>query len=368
MIPVRAYPPAIEAAWAQCALPFGGVRNYFADARTRAAYGNFFLPQSWVRTRLALAESLELGGWTPPKNPRILDIGAGLGACGFAAAALLRERGGIEAAHITALDRSTNALAALARFAAENAAALDGVASVRTIAGDLKKRLCAARRDGETYDLAIAGFAFNELWAGETPAARAACLLKTAERLAPNGLLLVLEPALKETALALQETSDLIAETHALVRVAPAAADFPCPLRTRGKYWAHDVRVWNPPDTLRTLNARLWRDVGVLKFHWAAWSNRPVSPPEPPKDTRLRLRLCTPFAELKGRFECAGIAADGRLVRAELPTRGLDKPTVKSLSKIERGDTLFLRDVQTLAEDRVRLPSPEAIARRYSPL
>ena len=61
--------------------------DYFADPRLLAAYGVFFVPQSFTRTSIALAQTCGLRGWKPSSQiPAILDLGSGPGSCGVAAA------------------------------------------------------------------------------------------------------------------------------------------------------------------------------------------------------------------------------------------------------------------------------------------
>ncbi|MEY3853924.1 MAG: hypothetical protein RI910_2904 [Verrucomicrobiota bacterium] len=68
--------------------------DYFADPRLLAAYGVFFLPQSFTRTSFALAQVCGLRAWRPSSRiPTILDLGSGPGSCGVAAAYRLREAG-----------------------------------------------------------------------------------------------------------------------------------------------------------------------------------------------------------------------------------------------------------------------------------
>src|SRR5262245_42511074 len=88
--------------------------DYAASEESRIAYGLLFFPQTWVRTRFALAEAVEARGWRPARPQTvILDLGAGLGAAGFSAAQFLVARGLADRARILAVDRSKAALDAL---------------------------------------------------------------------------------------------------------------------------------------------------------------------------------------------------------------------------------------------------------------
>ncbi len=382
--PIRAYPDWLEQAWlkrfdaraqtletAVQALSdrftvgrAGKFDDYFADKNALAAYGCFFFPQSWARARIALAEVLELRGWNGGENPKILDVGAGPGASGIAASQLLRERGGAKTVRITGLDHSPRALECFAGLIRENQQHLSGISFEKSIARSLPVFLKKQAEEEGPYDLIIAGFALNEVWGGMDVEGRVAYILRLKRMLVPGGLLLVLEPALRETATALQEVSDAVSQKKLLHRWGPYWGEFPCPVLGGAKYWPHEVRVWAPPPSLKDANRHLWRQIGELKFHWAAWSDR-LSRPLPSEP--VPMRLSTPFAKLKGRFEWAGVLQDGRLVRCDMPLRGLDRAVVDECEKIERGDTLFLSAHETLEENRWRMPSPESIARRYSP-
>lgn len=339
--------------------------DYFASAETRSAYGLFFSPQSFVRTQLVLDELTRLRGWCCPKEVRILDVGAGLGACGMAAALFLRDQCGAQSVRLSALDHSPRALEDIQRCLRENAAEFSGITLENTFARKLPDFLKKAPVGQQGYDVIVAGFAFNELWGHGDLAENRQLIDQLGDHLSENGLLVVLEPALKETALALQAVSDLMAaEPRRLLRWGPYWGNFPCPLRAQGKYWAHEVRRWNPPESLRQLNRRLWREIGELKFHWAAWGRRPA----PAADTTAHvLRLSTPFSKLKGRFEGAGVTPDGAHIRIDLPLKTLDKQSLDRCEQFERGDTLFLASVEVLEPTRWRIPSPEAITRHYCP-
>ena len=187
--------------------------DYFADPRLLAAYGVFFLPQSFTRTSFALAQTCGLRGWKPASaRPSILDLGSGPGSCGVAAAYRLRQAGHTHV-DLHGIDKSPSALAAMEAFAR---ATLGDAITAKTRIGDASRP--ETWPEGP-FDLIIAGFVLNEMpqldqvamirWFGELKA-----------RLAPGGLILILEPALRITAERLQKLSDFLAGGD-MTRIAP---------------------------------------------------------------------------------------------------------------------------------------------------
>jgi SAM-dependent methyltransferase len=359
--------------------------DYGANEEMALGYGLFYFPQNFVRTRLALAEAVELRGWRPQvagettRPVRVLDLGAGAGAAGLGAAMLLHERGLAEAVELTAVDHSADNLARLVSLAREKSARLPGL-RVRTVA---QNALEWARNDGpreaEAFDLVVVGFALNEMLpAAQGLGARLELVHRLRRSLSENGLVLILEPALRETAEPLQELSDALcgkgASSHGppIPRWGPYLGDHPCPLRAEKKFWNHEVRRWTPPGAMTVLNRKLWREIGELKFAYALHGR--VAPPELPEvfrtkakaPTELTVRLVSPFHLGKGGFMAAGVSAEGVKYTLDLPTRGLAKEEIARLEQIERGDVLALRDLKPLGAPRtMRLLTPAAIAARF---
>ncbi|MGA2052448.1 MAG: hypothetical protein ABSH19_03965 [Opitutales bacterium] len=362
-----------------------GFPDYGADEELATGYGLFYFPQSFVRTRLALAEAVELRGWRPfdgdgdGRTARVLDLGAGAGAAGLGAAMFLHERGLAEAVELTAVDHSADNLARLVALTREKAERLPGL-RVRTVAENaLEWVKRESPRGTEAFNLIVLGFALNEM----LPAAlglgpRLELLHQLRRSLSESGLLLVIEPALRETAEPLQELSDALcgkgASSHGppVPRWGPYLGDHGCPLRAEKKFWNHEVRRWTPPGAMTVLNRKLWREIGELKFAYALHGKQ--APPELPEVFRatakapeaLTVRLVSPFHLGKGGFVAAAVSADGVKYTLDLPTRGLAKEEIARLEQIERGDVLALRDLKALGAPRtMRLLTPTAIAARY---
>jgi SAM-dependent methyltransferase len=299
--------------------------DYFADPRLLAAYGVFFLPQSFTRTSIALAQTCGLRGWKPSNAiPAILDLGSGPGSCGVAAAYRLRQAG-IKKIKLHGVDKSPCALASMESFAQ---ATLGEDVETKTRIGDASRP--ETWPEGP-FDLIVAGFVMNEMpqldhaallrWFGELKA-----------RLAPGGLILILEPALRITAERLQKLSDEVA-SGAMTRIAPELDALPDPQLGPGEHWSHETRAWKAPASTEFVNRHLHRDLREVRFSFAAFSDAPLSP------LPLGLsRLISDVQIIKGLLRFITIR-EGAIESVEVPTRGLSKHEVKKLAAtFGRGD------------------------------
>ncbi|MEY4033064.1 MAG: hypothetical protein RL492_258 [Verrucomicrobiota bacterium] len=302
--------------------------DYFADPSLLAGYGVFFLPQSYTRTAFALSYALDFRGWRPPQDrARVLDLGSGPGSCGVSVAHRLLADGA-QRVSLHALDKSPSALVALEDFAE---ATLGKRVDVSTRVGDASR---PAAWPAETFDVIVAGFVLNELkeldadgmmrWVAE---------LK--RRLHPDGLLIILEPALRVTAERLQRLSDRVAAEGLLTRLGPDLDALPCPQLAQGLHWTHEARHWHAPASTEFVNRKLHRDLREVRFSFALFSNQ-VTPPLDP----AAVRVVSDVQIIKGMLRFIGIHR-GTLQTVEVPTRGLSKHEVKLLAEtFERGDII----------------------------
>lgn len=302
--------------------------DYFADPALVAAYGVFFLPQSFTRTSFALSYAMDLRGWRPPSDrARILDLGSGPGSCGVSVARRLLDDGAHRVS-LHGLDKSPSALVALESFAR---ATLGGRADVTTRVGDASR---ATSWPDETYDVIVAGFVMNELKDLDADGLmRWVADLK--RRLHPDGLLIILEPALRITAERLQRLSDRVAAEGLLTRVGPDLDALPCPQLAQGLHWTHEARRWVAPASTEFVNRRLHRDLREVRFSFAAFSGQSLPTPD-----SGAVRVASDVQIIKGMLRFIGIH-HGALQTVEVPTRGLSKHDVKLLAAtFERGDVV----------------------------
>lgn len=300
--------------------------DYFSDNELLSAYGLFFLPQSFVRTTYALRFITEARQWKAPNSPiRILDLGSGPGSCGVACAHYFKELG-VKELELNALDHSATALAALEPFAE---AVLGNEYNVKTRIGDAHR---ADTWPEGPFDIIIAGFVLNEMKSLNQPAL-VEWVESMKDRLTPEGLILILEPALKITSQRLQKLSDEIAAHEIVTRIGPELDAHPCPQLADGVHWSHEVRHWQIPSTTEFINRKLHRDLRDVRFSFAAFSDQTI-----PRLESSAIRIVSDIQIIKGLLRFIGVQ-NGQLQTIEVSTRGISKHDVKLLAaKFERGD------------------------------
>jgi ribosomal protein RSM22 (predicted rRNA methylase) len=327
-----------------------------AAAALLAARLLFFGPSDAPKAGVALGE-LAAAGVLPARRPlRVLDAGAGVGAMTLGLLAFLREAGGPPALEVTALDGDGPALAL-------GAAALAAAASLAGAAARVVTRVADVRREEELpagpFDLVLAGSVLNELWPGapDRHARRAALAGALARRLAPDGALIVIEPALREVTRDLEEVRTLLLAAGLTV-FAPCPHAAVCPMLARERDWCHEARRLEPSPHLAALTRLTGLRQSEVRFAYltlrlggptlaaaraAAW--RTVSHPLPGKG-KTTLDLC----------------GDGRRVRVERLTRDRAAHN-EALDEAARGDLLSIDPLPGPGE-AVRLGGETRVERR----
>ena len=311
--------------------------RYGNDAEAQLAYGLFFFPQTYVRTRMVLQECRNAQRWTPPAGRplRILDLGAGPGA-GLLAAT--HELAGSDLS-LCALDHAAGSLATLREILEQQGQ------TVETREGQLLSPLPA----GDNWDLILCSFALNEAVEGTPDCDVPAWIRGMIQHLQPGGLLVILEPALDAAAERMEALRDQIAqEGHGCI-VAPCLHHLACPLRREKRGYCHEVRRWTLPDSVAYLNRHLFRDLQVLKFCFLAITNteRPAPTPDP-----AQARLVAPVDLQNGKLVTRGCASDGRLYTYELLTRHLSRAERDNVADMERGSRVRWPGLQPLKDGR----------------
>jgi SAM-dependent methyltransferase len=269
-------------------------------ARSRAGHRarmRFFLPRDLPKATRPMLELIARGFVPTKPELRLLDLGAGLGTTTLSVARALSLAGAETALAVLGVDDDPRALETFGRIVARP---IEGFAPVRleALAAHLPEALVGLRGP---FELVTIGLALNEL---DDPRG---LVERAGELLAPGGIVLILEPALRETTRALMGLRDAIARDGSLAVLGPCPHQAPCPMLARERDWCHDaVDVALP----KPLDA--WaRDAGLrddrATFAWLALGHvapagdahhRVVSHRLPSKG-KLELVVCTPGGALK---------------------------------------------------------------------
>lgn len=202
----------------------------------------FFLPRDLAKVQWPLIELDSVGALPHRETLRVLDLGAGLGAASLGIAQLAHSRGFAARLEVTGVDSDPDALALFDALAPH----CEGLPAVplrlTSCVADLTR--LPARLLEPRYDLIVLALALNELTgAGQAEALERsiALLLKLGSALSPQGALIVIEPALRETSRALQALRDRLAARRAAPFVfAPCVRAGPCPMLEHPRDWCHE--------------------------------------------------------------------------------------------------------------------------------
>lgn len=293
----------------------------YMDERVRlASYLLFYWPVSYAQARAML----RMGGITPRSGSvRVLDLGSGPSPCGLAAADHLA--GIASDAPLDAAARASLVACDPSALALETAGRLATAAGCDFAAVPGWDAAADAALPDDTFDLIVLGHVVNELWSGEPDriARRARLLERCFERLASDGALLILEPALLSTGRDALELRDALVSAGRRV-LAPCVRSGPCPALQSEGQTCHSDFAWDPPRTVRELSARTGLDKGLVKttgFVFAAGPTagegslrdaspdlfRVVSDPMVNKAGRVRYLICGE----RGRFPLSAKRGEG---------------------------------------------------------
>jgi SAM-dependent methyltransferase len=294
---------------------------YLANRKLRRQYEAEIAP----RTRAALDKILrQVGPERLGGVRRVLDLGAGTGAAG----ALIRERLG-PAVEVVSVDRVDTG---------------PGV-----VVADLRQRGRPRGVEGQ-FDLVVAAHLLNELGTSLDVTARAALVFSWGrELLAEQGLIVLLEPALRETSRELLEVRDRLVSAGFFV-VAPCLWQGPCPALARERDWCHDSAPW--PESEQAARAGQSRvDFSYLVLARAGETSR---------ERRLYRVVSDPIFE-KGRLRIWGCGPAGRQALVRLDRDRSE--TNGGLDEAARGDLIVAADTER-AGDGLRIGPTSRVERR----
>lgn len=276
----------------------------------------------------------------PPRPLRILDLGAGCGAQTVGLLAMLDRPGGGRPFLIDAMDRDGAALEILADLVREirERLGLGTGAEIRTASLDLAR----SAPPGQGYDLIVAGSLLNEL-----PGPRRLPLVRhLLGALDPRGLLVVLEPALRQTARSLHQLRDALVADPGPHLLAPCTHRGPCPMLDDPDDWCHERRTWDAPPGVRALAS-----AAGLRRHDLRWSYLALALAPDPRDSSPWRVVSDPLVS-KGKLELflCGPGGRKRAVRLNRDRSAANRP----FQRLRRGHLAWLSSYEQEGE-RIRI-------------
>ena len=125
--------------------------------------------------------------------------------------------------------------------------------------GDLGKQIVR----GGPYDLIIMANCLNELFSAsvDPSAERAAVVAQLLPFLAPHGTIMIVEPALRQTARALHQMRNHLLKQGLCTVYSPCLHEGACPALDHPDDWCHEERPWQTPPAIAAID----REVGFIK-------------------------------------------------------------------------------------------------------
>jgi hypothetical protein len=159
-------------------------------------------------------------------------------------------------------------------------------------------------------------------------------------RLNDQGIVIMIEPALKKFARRLMELRDVVADRRGIQVLLPCLHDGHCAmlsLNRRGE-WCHQSVSWSPPVFMRILNQGLDREIDRLKFSYLIMA----------KSARRRVRaynflVVSQLLKEKGKKRCFLCTPDQRveLVRLNKAKSGSNE----QFDRITKSDVIHLQGI-----------------------
>ncbi|HEX7897129.1 MAG TPA: small ribosomal subunit Rsm22 family protein [Planctomycetota bacterium] len=271
--------------------------GYLASTKLRRAYVHYYLPVNAEKVARVLAER---DRYAPPGRPlRVLDFGCGPGTA--AVAWLLGKR---PTASLTLVDVVDEALD-----------------DARWFCGQLGATPAWGHEipEGETYDLILAANVYAETDPG------------LERHLAPDGHLVVIEPALKQTTRALMAWRDQRVREGWKI-AAPCLGQTTCPMLSRSDIWCHMDVPWPRPAGVAEVDRRLGLDKESLKYAYMVLTKTGPT-------LAGSWRLVSNLHKEKGKAWGWCCGKEGPLCKVEVLTRHRGEAT-QDFFRADRGDVL----------------------------
>jgi len=292
------------------------------DLAARAA---FFTIADAMKIAVPLGELANRGA-IPARRPlRVVDLGAGCGALSLGLVASLEsDATGGAMFELLLVDGDLDALRIAAGALRELSAHHATMVSITTRVADVTTTAIPPA------DLILAGSVLNELPVTE----RLPLVERALAALAPDGALILIEPALRDTSRALHQLRDAALAAGAHVFAPCTRQGAPCPMLASPDDWCHEDRPLTlPPRTAELARLTHLRDSG-MKFSYLVLRKQPLRL----VDREHAWRVVSEPLSSKGKLEIHGCSDAGR-VPLRLLRRNRSEAN-RAFEKAHRGDVV----------------------------
>ncbi|NWF74618.1 MAG: hypothetical protein HXY51_16485 [Nitrospirae bacterium] len=245
--------------------------HYLDDPAHASAYLSYFLPVNLSKVQALLDElPWDRGVGASDRPMAVLDLGCGPGTGALALLDWLWLHGPEQAKSLSVLASDVSQAPLGDAMRLWEAYCRDvGIATSRLrcvegnlehpLKGDLGKQIVR----GGPYDLIIIANALNELFstAADPPVERAAVVGQLLPFLAPHGTIMIIEPALRQTARALHQLRNHLLKQSLCTAYSPCLHEEACPALDHPDDWCHEERPWQTPPAIAAID----RDAGFIK-------------------------------------------------------------------------------------------------------
>jgi len=323
--------------------------HYLDDPAHAAAYLSYFFPVNFSKVQVLLDELHERSGMeASDRTMAVLDLGCGPGTGALALLDWLWHRSPERAKSVSVLaaDASHASLRDTKRlweaYCQEVGISTSELRCVEgnlehPLKGDLGKQIVR----GGPYDLMIMANCLNELFPAsvDPPAERAAVVAQLLPFLAPHGTIMIVEPALRQTARALHHMRNHLLKQGLCTVFSPCLHEGVCPALNHPDDWCHEKRPWQTPPAIAAIDREVGFIKDALKFSYLLLrtDGRTIVPRSP-----QTFRVVSELRELKGEKRAwlcneTGRPEVGRLDRKASPhNAALDSWHRGAIVQIER--------------------------------
>lgn len=305
--------------------------KYFHKKENRYAYIFYFHISSFMRSYHVINEMVRHGIW-PKKADTFMDLGSGSGGALWALG-MYAHQNKFPIKQVYALDQDQHVLKDAKKLWSRliNHYDIDAPEIVTYKQDLLNIQKLETDEFYHKVDVVFCSNVLNEF--SKMSEASKLTLFKTIalHMLKKDGMLVIIEPALSETARKLMELRDLFLENIAADVPIPCGHSMSCPMLKNPKEWCHFELQWEPPRLRKKIEDSLGFHSGTLKYSYLVFKKKSLE--AQPVSERKRYRALSPALK-NGNEYCILLCSDSDVISVYF-----DKDN-KILRNVNRGNLI----------------------------